>query len=154
MRWFVLVALVAGCGTPPPPPPPPVVEAPPAPVEAPPPPAAPPAASKRIYFVEPVDGAEVTSPVKVVFGVEGVTVEPAGTVVAEHGHHHLIVDGEPIPAGTAVPADATHIHFGKAQTETTVELAPGPHTLTMQFADGRHMSYGPELASTIHVTVK
>ena len=70
------------------------------------------------------------------------------------GHHHLIIDGHPVEAGKAVPADATHLHFGKGQTETTLKLAPGPHTLTLQFADGLHQSYGPEMSATITVTVK
>ena len=59
------------------------------------------------------------------------------------GHHHLIVDGKAVPKGSVVPADATHMHFGKGQTETTLKLPPGKHTLTLQFADGAHQSYGP-----------
>jgi hypothetical protein len=107
-----------------------------------------------VYFVEPLDGAVVTSPVKVVFGIDGMTVEPAGEVVAGTGHHHLIIDGDPITAGAPVPADATHVHFGKAQTETTVELPPGEHVLTMQFADGAHLSYGGQWTATVKVTVQ
>ena len=94
------------------------------------------------------------SPVHVVFGVEGMKVVPAGDMTPETGHHHLIVDGKAIPKGETVPTDATHIHFGKGQTETDVPLAPGKHTLTMQFADGLHRSYGPDMSSTITVTVK
>jgi len=53
-----------------------------------------------------------------------------------------------------VPKDATHLHFGKAQSSTEVTLAPGKHVLTLQFADGIHRSYGSQLATTITVTVK
>ena len=111
-------------------------------------------AADKVYFVEPKDGATVDSPVKVKFGVDGMAVKPAGDMTAGTGHHHLIVDGKPVPKGEVVPTDDTHIHFGKGQTETELKLAPGKHTLTMQFADGAHRSYGPDLSSTISVTVK
>lgn len=109
----------------------------------------------RVFFEEPKDGAKVKSPVKVKFGLVGMTVRPAGQDPLDKtsGHHHLIIDGEPGTLGTAVPADETHIHYGKGQTEAEIELAPGKHTLTMQFADGLHLSYGPELSSTITVEV-
>lgn len=112
------------------------------------------APGKRVFFVEPADNATVKSPLKVVFGVEGMTLAPAGTAGTDSGHHHLLVDSEPVPAGTVVPKDATHLHFGKAETETTVDLAKGPHALTLQLADGEHKSYGPEMSATIHVTVE
>ncbi len=106
-----------------------------------------------VHFVEPSDGATVTSPLKVVFGAKNVEIVPAGELRSNTGHHHLILDAEPPAAGETVPADATHIHYGKGQTETTVELAPGKHTLTMQLADGLHRSYGAPLRASITVTV-
>jgi hypothetical protein len=112
------------------------------------------AQAASVHFIEPKDGATVTSPVHVKFGVDGMKVAPAGTMTEGTGHHHLIVDGEAVPKGTVVPADDTHIHYGKGQTETDVKLPPGDHTLTMQFADGAHRSYGPEMSSTIKVHVK
>lgn len=111
-------------------------------------------ATPEVSFVEPADGATVSSPVSVKMGVSGMTVQPAGKLVEGSGHHHLIIDGEPVAAGTPVPADAKHLHFGKGQTETSVELPPGKHTLTLQFADGLHQSYGPALSKTIEIDVK
>lgn len=116
-------------------------------------PAAVPAGAK-VQFVEPADGAKVKSPLTVKFAVEGMTIRPAGEIVPDTGHHHLVIDGGPVPAGTVVPMDATHLHFGKGQTETTVELAPGAHELTMQFADGAHVSYGEPMSATVTVTVE
>jgi hypothetical protein len=55
--------------------------------------------------------------------------------------------------GTVVPKDDTHLHYGQAQTEAQLMLTPGPHTLTMQFADGAHMSYGPQMSASIKITV-
>jgi len=111
-------------------------------------------AEGSVHFVEPADGATVSNPVKVQMAVEGMKVMPAGELVAGTGHHHLIVDGQPVPMGTAVPADKTHLHFGKGQTETELSLPPGKHTLTLQFADGKHQSYGPALSQTIEIDVK
>lgn len=112
-------------------------------------------AKARVFFAFPQDGSKVISPVALVFGVEGMTVNPAGLDMEDKtkGHHHIIVDGAPVAAGEAVPADDTHIHFGKAQTDTKLELSPGKHTLTLQFADGAHLSYGPAMSQTITVEV-
>jgi hypothetical protein len=110
-------------------------------------------ASASVKIVEPVMGATVRSPVKVVFSVSGTTVKPAGPVEGGTGHHHLLINEGPTPEKVIVPADATHLHFGKGQTETTVELKPGSYTLTLQFADGLHRSYGPKGAHSIKITV-
>ena len=112
------------------------------------------AADKSVSFVEPKDGATVTSPFKVVFAVKGMAVEPAGDIKADSGHHHLLIDLGPMPAGEAIPVDVTHLHFGKAQTDAEVTLPPGKYKLTMQYANGAHVSYGPAMAATINITVK
>ncbi|HCH63134.1 MAG TPA: rod shape-determining protein RodA [Deltaproteobacteria bacterium] len=107
----------------------------------------------KVMFVAPADGATIQGPVKVKMGIEGMTVKPAGTMEANTGHHHIVVDGKSVEKGTVVPADDTHIHYGKGQTETELKLAPGKHTITLQFADGAHRSYGAQLSTTITVTV-
>ena len=107
----------------------------------------------KVYFVQPTDGATVTSPVKIEFGIDGAEVKPAGEDVPNSGHHHLIINGSSIHNGEVVPADETHIHYGKAQTSTEVELAPGEYTLTMQFANYLHQSYGEVGATSIKITV-
>jgi len=107
----------------------------------------------KVFFTEPADGAKVTSPVKLVFGVEGMEVRPAGELAENTGHHHVIIGPAGIPEGEAVPKDEQHIHFGKGQTEAEIELPAGEHKLTMQFADGNHTSYGEVMATTITITV-
>lgn len=107
-----------------------------------------------VSFVEPVDGAQVSSPFKVKFTVQGMSVKPAGDMSAGTGHHHLIVNGAAIKEGESIPFDEKHIHFGKGQTETEMKLAPGKYSLTLQFANGAHQSYGPALSKTIQITVK
>ena len=112
------------------------------------------APEKSVYFVEPKDGATVSSPFTVVFGVRGMAVEPAGDIKAGSGHHHLLINLDAMKEGDPIPIDETHLHFGKGQTQTEVKLPPGKYKLTMQFANGAHLSYGPPMAATISVTVK
>ncbi|MGC6418027.1 MAG: DUF4399 domain-containing protein [Bradymonadia bacterium] len=107
----------------------------------------------RVFFVSPKDGAKVGTELEVEFGLEGMSVAPAGKDINDKtkGHHHLIIDAAPIPYGGMVPMDEKHIHFGKGQTKAKIKLTPGKHTLTMQFADGAHKSYGKALSATITV---
>ena len=106
-----------------------------------------------VFFANINNGDEVKSPVVVEMGVNGMEVEPAGEVKEGFGHHHLIVDGSHIPFGETVPMNETHFHYGKGQTADTVELSAGTHTLTLQFADGVHSSFGESFSKTITVTV-
>jgi hypothetical protein len=112
--------------------------------------------ASKVFFVAPKDNSTVGHKFKVVMGLEGMKIKKAGEEIDNKtvGHHHLIVDGTFIPEGTAIPTDAQHIHFGKGQTETELELPPGDHTLTLQFADGAHRSYGEKMSATIHIHVK
>lgn len=113
-----------------------------------------PPAGAKVFFVQPQPNATVPGKLEVVFGVEGMAVQPAGEIKSGTGHHHLIIDAPAVPAGQVVPKDAQHIHFGDGATKTTIELTPGEHTLTLQFADGIHRSYGPQMAATIKVKVQ
>ncbi len=112
------------------------------------------APAKRVYFVEPADGATVTSPVKVKFGVAGMDLKPAGDETPNSGHHHVLVNMESMPSGEAIPFSEKHVHFGKAQTEGEIKLAPGTYKLTMQFGNKDHVSYGPGMSTSITITVK
>lgn len=108
-----------------------------------------------VYFVNVKDSQEIELPFIVQFGVNGMEVEPAGEKKSGKGHHHLLIDKSFEPEGTVVPASETSIHYGKGQTQDTIKtLAKGKHTLTLQFADGYHMSYGEKLSKTITVFVK
>ncbi len=112
-------------------------------------------AGAKVYFKNLKNGQTVKSPVKLEFGTDVIKVDTAGVVVAGYGHHHLLVDaGDSTAYGIVVGKDSTHIHFGKGQVETTLSLTPGKHTLTLQFGDGIHRSYGGKLASTVVVNVK
>lgn len=111
-------------------------------------------AGASVYFENLEDGATVSSPLYVSFGIKGMEVEPAGLVKEGFGHHHIIIDGAATPDGETVPADETHIHYGGGQTGDTLNLSPGAHTLILQFADGLHRSYGAQMSAEISVTVE
>lgn len=110
--------------------------------------------AQSVDFIEPKNNASVSSPFKVKFAVSGMEVAPAGEMKEGTGHHHLLINAADIPAGTVIPMDDQHRHFGKGQTETEITLPPGRYRLTMQFADGAHRSYGEKMRKTIEVTVK
>lgn len=111
-----------------------------------------------VAWLEPADGATVTSPFKVRFGMTGAEMSPAGQNALDKtvGHHHISVGKGVVTPGYALPmGTGDYLHYGKAQTEAEVTLPPGTYELTMQFADAAHRSYGEALASkTIKVTVQ
>lgn len=115
-----------------------------------------------VYFVNIEDGATVSSPFKVIFGLTGMGVAPAGTEAANTGHHHLFINRPPLGEGedgvdeleSGLPADENHVHFGKGQTETMLELPKGKHTLQMVLGDYSHVPHAtPVVSEVITITV-
>jgi hypothetical protein len=110
----------------------------------------------EVYIISPKDGAKVKSPVAVVFGLKGMGIAPAGIKFDNTGHHHLLVDADP-PADLSkpLPADEHNVHFGKGQTEGSVTLSPGKHTLQLLLADSLHTPHDPAVISKkITITVE
>ena len=123
--------------------------------------AAPPEA--QVYFANHEDGASVTSPVTLVFGLSGMGVAPAGTEKDNTGHHHLLLNRPPFGQGedgadelmNGLPADENHMHFGGGQTEVTLDLPPGTHTLQLVLGDMGHVPHNPAVVSeVITITVE
>ena len=109
----------------------------------------------RAYIISPQDGATVSSPVTVIFGLEGLGVAPAGVEKAKTGHHHLIIDADLPSLTDPVPSDDNYRHFGGGQTETIIELAPGSHKLQLIMGDQNHIPHDPPVASEkITITVE
>ncbi|HEY8898114.1 MAG TPA: DUF4399 domain-containing protein [Niastella sp.] len=109
----------------------------------------------KVFFVNLKNGQKIKSPFKVQMGVSGIALDSAGTLKPASGHHHILIDaGDSLAAGTVVPKDSTHLHFGNAQKEAELKLTPGEHKITLQYADGIHRSYGGKLASSVTVTVQ
>ena len=116
-----------------------------------------------VYFIGLEDGDTVTSPVTVVFGLSGMGVAPAGTEKENTGHHHLLLNRPPIGEGEegaeeleyGLPADDNHIHFGGGQTQTTIDLPAGTHTMQLVLGDLNHIPHSPPVASeVITITVE
>lgn len=103
----------------------------------------------ELYFISPQDGATLTSPVTVRFGLKGMGIAPAGIAMENTGHHHLLIDTALPPLDRPVPADAQHVHFGKGQTEAVVALAPGTHRLQLLLGDHLHLPHDPPIVSKV-----
>jgi hypothetical protein len=112
-------------------------------------------AGAKVYFIEPKNGAEITGPVTVKFGLTGMGVAPAGVEKKDTGHHHILVNQKLADGMSPIPADDKHRHFGAGQTETTLTLPAGTHTLQMVLGDHNHIPHNPLVASeVITITVK
>ncbi|MDR9750868.1 DUF4399 domain-containing protein [Pseudomonas sp. SZMC_28357] len=102
----------------------------------------------EVFIVSPEDGATVPQTFTVKFGVKDIALAPAGDVTKNTGHHHLLIDVKELPAaGAPIPTDPHHMHFGKAQTQADIKLAPGKHTLQLELGDSGHMPFDPPIVS-------
>ena len=116
-----------------------------------------------VYFVNIEDGATVKSPFKVIFGLSGMGIAPAGTDREGTGHHHLLINRPPLGEGEdgedemlySLPADENHVHFGGGQTEKVIDLPSGTHTLQLVLGDMNHIPHDePVTSDVISITVE
>ena len=110
----------------------------------------------RSYIISPADGATVSNPVTIVFGLEGMGVAPAGHEQANTGHHHLLINTtiDDVSLEETLPATDTIVHFGGGQTQVTKELPAGTHTLRILLGDYAHVPHDPPVVSEpITITV-
>ena len=113
------------------------------------------AAETKLYFISPNNGAVVKSPVKVMFGLSGMGVAPAGVVHDKTGHHHLLINTKLADMSAPIPKDDKHLHFGGGQTEAVVTLPPGKHTMQLVLGDFKHVPHNPPVVSeSITIEVK
>jgi hypothetical protein len=104
-------------------------------------------AGAEVYFADLKDGAVVSPETPIHFGLKNMGVAPAGSDRANSGHHHLLVDTELPPLDQPIPNDFNHLHFGAGQTETTLNLKPGEHTLQLLMGDKDHIPHTPPVMS-------
>ena len=114
-------------------------------------------AGPRVFFVQPQDGATVKSPVSLEFGADNfqIAAVPAGTVTESRpnlGHHHVAIDADCLPTGTAIPRAAPWVHFGDGKNVIEMQLPAGTHRLTLQIGDDLHRTI-EGLCAAISVTV-
>lgn len=107
-----------------------------------------------VYIISPSDGEKIGSPVTVRFGAVGMGIAPAGVDHDNTGHHHLLINTDMPNLNSPIPSDDNHLHFGGGQTQTTIDLEPGEHTLQLLVGDARHVPHDPAIASEkITITV-
>ncbi len=104
-------------------------------------------AGARVFFLDLQDGAAIPARATVRFGVGNIGIVPAGTKQDNGGHHHLLIDTELPPLDREIPSDFNHVHFGRGQTEVTLNLPPGEHTLQLLMADHDHIPHDPPVMS-------
>lgn len=111
-------------------------------------------ADAELYFISPKDGDAVSNPITVRFGLKNMGIAPAGIQYENTGHHHLLIDTALPPLDLPIINDEKHRHYGLGQTETTLELPPGAHTLQLLLGDFAHRPHAPPVASKrITITV-
>ncbi len=114
------------------------------------------AGTRAMAISKPLNGATVTSPVKVCLVAHGVTVEPAKKGLNDgKGHHHILVDTDlPKDLSQGIGKDAQHIHMGDGSTCKVVKLDAGTHVIRALFAKGNHVPYNPPITATVIINVK
>lgn len=109
----------------------------------------------RVFFISPADGDTVSNPVRIEFGIEGMSVTKAGDDQPNSGHHHLVIDTDLPDLALPIPADANYVHFGDGRTVTEITLEPGQHSLRMLLGDHLHIPHDPPVFSDpITITVE
>jgi Domain of unknown function (DUF4399) len=101
----------------------------------------------EVYFHYPADGARVSERFTVQIGLRGMGIAPAGVVKPLTGHHHLLIDTDGVDFSQPIPSDYNHVHLGNGQTEVTLTLPPGRHTLQLLLGDHAHVPHVPPVMS-------
>jgi len=115
----------------------------------------------RVFFVEPKNGATVTSPLHMKFGAEGIEIAavPPGDITKAQvrkgiAHYHVGIDQSCLPPGkTIVKGTPSWVHFGDGKDVFDTQLTPGKHKLALQLGDDLHDTL-PGTCQEITVTVK
>ena len=111
--------------------------------------------SEKVYFINIKDGDVLKSPFLIQFGLRGKGVAPAGVDVTNTGHHHLLINVDEVDYNLPIPSSDQHLHFGLGQTETSLELPSGKHSLQLVLGDKYHIPHKPPLMSEkIQIIVK
>ncbi len=112
--------------------------------------------NRRVFFISPLDGASVKSPVEIKFGAIGIDIVPAGVDIPNSGHHHLLINIDKLPdMKSPIPSDENHLHFGGGQTETILDLPKGTHTLQLLVGNNLHIPHEiPLISKKIEITIE
>ena len=117
------------------------------------------AAKVTVSFVEPKNGAIVTSPTHMKFsstGIEIAAVPPGDVTTTRPGmaHYHVGIGVTCLPSGkTIIKGTPSWVHFGDGKAEIDMQLTPGRHRLALQLGDDLHNTL-PGACQMITVTVR
>jgi hypothetical protein len=102
----------------------------------------------RVYFINIKDGQTLKSPFLIQFGLTSeMGIAPALADWPDTGHHHLVIDSTITNMNKSI--SNKHIHLHKGQTEITLKLPTGKHTIQIFFADYSHIPHDPPVMSEI-----
>ena len=102
----------------------------------------------EVFFVSPqTNFVSESREVRLVFGIKNFNIAPAGINNVDSGHHHLIINAELPNLNRPIPSTDNYIHSGKGQTETTIVLNPGKHTLQLLLGDFAHVPHSEPIYS-------
>lgn len=109
------------------------------------------AVGAKAYIISPKNGETVPQKFDVKFGLIGMGVAPAGVNKEKTGHHHLLIDTDIQTIDLSKPLPATNKikHFGGGQTETTLQLPPGKHTLQLLLGNYVHIPHDQAVVSKV-----
>jgi len=109
----------------------------------------------KAFFISPPDGATVTNPITLKFGINGYLIAPAGENIHKAGHYHVLIDLQhDLSMDEPIPRDKQHLHFDQGETQTTINLSPGQHTLQLVVGDEEHEPFEELMSKKIKIFVK
>ena len=102
----------------------------------------------KVYFINLIEGQKIKSPYLVQLGLTSeMGIAPALADWPDTGHHHIIIDSTITNMNKSI--SNKHIHMHKGQTEVSLKLASGKHTIQLLFGDYSHIPHDPPVMSEI-----
>jgi hypothetical protein len=110
-----------------------------------------------VRITSPANGATIDGPVMIGVEVNGATVKHWNEQDPTAVHHHLLVDVDPstvVQSGVPLPpGQASIIHTIDLNREL-MDLAPGPHTVTVVLTGTDHVPFSPAIQDQVSFTVR
>ena len=108
----------------------------------------------KVYFINLIEGQKIKSPYLVQLGLTSeMGIAPALADWPDTGHHHIIIDSTITKMNKSI--SNKHVHLHKGQTEISLKLPAGKHTIQVFLGDYSHIPHDPPVMSeVINITVE
>jgi hypothetical protein len=108
----------------------------------------------KVYFINLIEGQKIKSPYLVQLGLTSeMGIAPALADWPDTGHHHIIIDSTITNMNKSI--SNKHVHLHKGQTEISLKLPTGKHTIQIFLGDYSHIPHDPPVMSEIlNITVE